>query len=121
MGLVHRGWALVPPWMPDIPEIREDLADFYGCVAFLDRQFGRLLDALDETDLSERTIVLYTTDHGELRNLIADASGSPQLAELRAALDRHLEATEDPFRFFRNDLPLPPKTYETVRNWQPSG
>jgi N-sulfoglucosamine sulfohydrolase len=56
--------VLVPPWMPDIPEIREDLADFYGCVAFLDRQFGRLLSALDETGLSDGTVVLFTTDHG---------------------------------------------------------
>lgn len=54
----------VPPWMPDIPEIRGDLADFYGCVGFLDRQFGRLLDVLDETGLAAETIVVFTTDHG---------------------------------------------------------
>ena len=54
----------VPPWMPDIPEIREDLADFYGCVSFLDTQFGRLLDVLEETGLDRSTLVIFTTDHG---------------------------------------------------------
>ncbi len=70
-------------------------------------------------------VILFTahdlgTDPGERRNLIEDASRSPHLAELRAALDRHLEATDDPFRFLRNDLPLPPETCEAVRNFQPS-
>jgi N-sulfoglucosamine sulfohydrolase len=54
----------VPPWMPDLPEIREDLADFYGCVGFLDSQFGRLLEVLDRTGLAADTVVLFTTDHG---------------------------------------------------------
>ncbi|NUN94817.1 MAG: sulfatase-like hydrolase/transferase, partial [Candidatus Omnitrophica bacterium] len=39
---------------------------YYGCVAFIDRQLGRVLDVLEETGLSERTIVAYTSDHGEM-------------------------------------------------------
>jgi arylsulfatase A-like enzyme len=256
----------VPPWMPDIPEIREDLSDFYGAVGFLDRQFGRLLDALDKTGLAKDTIVLFTTDHGasflhgkasvydggvkvalqmrapgllpasrrvesltahvdllptlfellglpapagiqghtfaaqarsesggrryvygeknytnyydptrwartqqykyirkglrtnvfdfvipelefqradfrrvravwdfyspqrhteelydlaqdpgELKNVAEDPAYAKPLAELRAALDRHLEATDDPFRYLRNDLPMPRDTYAAVR------
>jgi arylsulfatase A-like enzyme len=54
----------VPPWMPDIPEIREDLADFYGCISFMDSQFGRMLDALDAAGLAANTLVVFTTDHG---------------------------------------------------------
>ena len=54
----------VPPWMPDIPEIRSDLADFYGCVSFMDAQFGRMLDILDATGLNENTLVVFTSDHG---------------------------------------------------------
>lgn len=269
---VDRDRVRVPPWMPDIPEIREDLADFYGCVAFLDRHFGRLLDVLDETGLSDGTIVVFTTDHGasflhgkasvydggvkvalqmrapgilpagrrvgaltahvdilptlfellalplpagiegrsfaaqargegggrrfvfgeknytnyydptrwvrtsrfkyirkglctnvfdfvipelelqradfrrlrsvwdfysprrcteelydigedpgELRNLVEDSSRSALLGELRAALDRHLDETADPFRFLRNDLPLPRETYGAVRDRQSDG
>ncbi len=34
-------------------------------IAFADRQIGRLLDALDELGLDDRTIVIFTSDHGE--------------------------------------------------------
>jgi arylsulfatase A-like enzyme len=54
----------VPPWMPHIPEIRLELAQFYGAVRHLDAQVGRVLDALDETGLAANTIVVWTTDHG---------------------------------------------------------
>jgi arylsulfatase len=34
-------------------------------IAFSDRQVGRLLDLLDELDLADDTVVLFTSDHGE--------------------------------------------------------
>lgn len=37
---------------------------YYACVSFIDAQVGRLLDALDELQLSERTIVVFWSDHG---------------------------------------------------------
>lgn len=39
---------------------------YYGCITFIDSQLGRLLDALDESGLSENTVVAYTSDHGEM-------------------------------------------------------
>lgn len=38
---------------------------YHGMCTFVDRQLGRVLDALDEAGLSENTIVIYTSDHGE--------------------------------------------------------
>ena len=55
------------------------------------------------------------TDPGELTNLIDDPAYADAAAELRAALDAHLEATDDPFRHLRNDLLMPATTYEDVR------
>ena len=39
---------------------------YYGLCSFLDRQVGRVLQVLAETGLSEDTLVVYTSDHGEM-------------------------------------------------------
>ncbi|HDP35743.1 MAG TPA: hypothetical protein ENN29_11620 [Candidatus Hydrogenedentes bacterium] len=39
---------------------------YLGCVHFVDDVVGRFLDALDETGLAERTVFIYTSDHGEM-------------------------------------------------------
>ena len=39
---------------------------YYGCVTFIDRQLGRVLDAIEKSPLRENTIVVYTSDHGEM-------------------------------------------------------
>ena len=54
----------LPPWMPDIPEARQDLADFYGDVSHLDRWMGELVKALERSGLAENTILIFTSDHG---------------------------------------------------------
>ncbi len=41
-----------------------DLAVYYAVVSHMDRQIGRILDALRETDQEKRTIVIFTSDHG---------------------------------------------------------
>lgn len=42
----------------------QHLPGYYGMVRRLDEAFGRVLDALRSLHLSEDTIVLFTTDHG---------------------------------------------------------
>jgi choline-sulfatase len=46
-------------------EIRNVTAAYYGCCSRLDRQIGRVLDALAETGLTDSTRIVYTSDHGE--------------------------------------------------------
>lgn len=49
-------------------EFRTEYDDGYlGEVAYFDEQFGRLLDALREMRLAEKTLVILTSDHGEGR------------------------------------------------------
>jgi arylsulfatase A-like enzyme len=54
----------VRPFLPDIPEVRKDLADFYGSIQHMDQAVGVVLGALDEAGLAQNTIVLFVTDHG---------------------------------------------------------
>ncbi|WP_227999633.1 sulfatase [Mycolicibacterium sp. P1-5] len=54
----------VPDFLPDTPEVRGDLADFYGSIAVADAAVGRLLDTLDDTGLAANTWVVFLTDHG---------------------------------------------------------
>lgn len=42
----------------------QHLGGYYGMVKRLDEALGRLLDALKSLDLSDQTIVLFTSDHG---------------------------------------------------------
>lgn len=54
----------VPAWLPDIPEVRGELADLYGAIRNADENVGRILSALDASDLSGNTLVIFTADHG---------------------------------------------------------
>ena len=45
--------------------IRNMMAAYYGACTYLDGQIGRALSALDENGLSDRTRVIYSSDHGE--------------------------------------------------------
>jgi arylsulfatase A-like enzyme len=54
----------LPDYLPDTPEVRQDLADFYGSIATADTAVGVLLDTLADTGLDASTWVIFLTDHG---------------------------------------------------------
>lgn len=47
-------------------ERRKITASYYGMVSLLDHQVGRILDHLEATGQLGNTIIVFTTDHGEL-------------------------------------------------------
>jgi arylsulfatase A len=49
---------------------------YFGCVSMLDHHIGRLLTKLDELNLTENTIVVFTSDNGP-EHRTATAFGSP--------------------------------------------
>jgi arylsulfatase A-like enzyme len=53
---------------PDLAPFRGDwksqLPDYYGIVARIDEQFGRVIEELKAQDMLDNTIVVMTTDHG---------------------------------------------------------
>jgi N-sulfoglucosamine sulfohydrolase len=74
----HRSWTekprgvtfdparlVLPPDMPDLPEVRADYAMFLYSVYNLDRGFGILMKILAERALAENTLVVFMGDNGE--------------------------------------------------------
>ena len=54
----------VPPFLPDVPVVREDIADYLGeCQAF-DAGLGVLLDELEKTRELDNTLIVVSGDHG---------------------------------------------------------
>ncbi len=47
-------------------EIRKFLAGTYGSISMVDHSIGKILAALEKLGLSQNTIVIYTSDHGDL-------------------------------------------------------
>jgi arylsulfatase A-like enzyme len=94
LGLFHDDWdpALPPNFADDLsqqpegvhsyketvrltygapPDDREDLWNnrrnyLINCMRLVDREFGKILDAMDRQGLWENTVVIYTSDHGEM-------------------------------------------------------
>ena len=54
----------VPGFLPDLPEIRKELAQYYSSVRRCDDTVGRILQALDDEGLRERTIIVFLSDNG---------------------------------------------------------
>ncbi len=50
---------------PRTPEmVRKELAVYYAVISHMDQQVGRILKALDDSGQRERTIVIFSSDHG---------------------------------------------------------
>lgn len=52
--------------LPEESVLRRVYAQYYGSVSFVDHNVGRILKAPDEEGLASNTVVVFTTDHGEL-------------------------------------------------------
>jgi arylsulfatase A-like enzyme len=54
--------------VPDQSELqlRHMTANYYGMISLIDHNVGRIMDALEAQGLADDTLVIYTTDHGEL-------------------------------------------------------
>ncbi len=63
-------YCLPPPTVPDLPETRRDIASFKEGARRLDERIGHVLAALDASGRAEETLVIVTTDHGTLCELL---------------------------------------------------
>jgi len=56
--------VIVPPYLPDIPACREELAQYYGSVQLADKGLLRLIEILRETGHWDDTLIIYVSDNG---------------------------------------------------------
>jgi N-sulfoglucosamine sulfohydrolase len=61
---VDAGAIVVPNCYPDVPEVRQDIADYYGAIQCVDEVFGAVLETLRRQGVLHETLVIYTSDHG---------------------------------------------------------
>ncbi|PSQ81619.1 MAG: sulfatase, partial [Bacteroidetes bacterium QS_1_65_9] len=54
----------VPPYYPDTPTVREDIARNYDNIARMDTAVGNVMDRLRDDGLLDETIVFFFGDHG---------------------------------------------------------
>ena len=51
-------------FLPDLPDVRKELAQYYASVYRCDQTVGAVLKALDESGLADNTIVMFISDNG---------------------------------------------------------
>jgi len=62
----HRPEAMiVPPLFPDTTPVHEDLARLADIITVMDLRVGQILKELDDAGLTENTIVIFWSDHGD--------------------------------------------------------
>jgi len=54
------------PLLEDADSLRKLRRAYYGLVTYIDRKVGDLLEALERTGQAENTIVVFTSDHGDM-------------------------------------------------------
>jgi N-sulfoglucosamine sulfohydrolase len=54
----------LPYFLPDQPEVRDDVADYYRAVSRLDAGVGLLLEALRTSGRADDTLVIFLSDNG---------------------------------------------------------
>ncbi|MGD1823037.1 MAG: sulfatase family protein [Pleomorphochaeta sp.] len=60
------GWAIhgCHSQLKNEKEAKKELAIYYSMVSLMDKYIGKILDKLDELNLTENTLIVFTTDHG---------------------------------------------------------
>ncbi|MEM6691909.1 MAG: sulfatase-like hydrolase/transferase, partial [Planctomycetota bacterium] len=62
--VIDRETVPVPPYYPDIPEVREEIAHHYDCLIKTDDQVGQVLAKLREIGELDNTLIFMFSDHG---------------------------------------------------------
>jgi len=56
--------VVVPDFLPDIPECRAELAQYYQAVSRVDQGVGHLMEILGKAGKYDNTVVIYISDNG---------------------------------------------------------
>jgi arylsulfatase A-like enzyme len=56
--------VIVPPHLPDTPEVRSELALYYDEITRLDGNVGRVIAELEQQGVADNTLILFISDNG---------------------------------------------------------
>ena len=56
--------AAVPPYLPDVQAVREDLANYYDEITRFDQNVGKVLEELERQGVEKNTVVMVISDNG---------------------------------------------------------
>lgn len=62
--VIHPDDVVVPPYYPDNPVVRRDIARVYSNNTIMDREVGEIITQLKEDGLYDNTIIVFYSDHG---------------------------------------------------------
>ncbi|REK09049.1 MAG: DUF4976 domain-containing protein [Planctomycetota bacterium] len=54
----------LPPFLPDVPVVRQDVADYLGEIAAFDAALGVLIEELEKAGKLDNTLIAVSGDHG---------------------------------------------------------
>ena len=91
----------VPGFLPDLPEVRREVAEYYTSVHRCDETVGAVLRALDESGMAGQTLVVFLSDNGMAfpfakTNVYLNSTRTPWIARWPGRIapgsvdDRHL-------------------------------
>ena len=103
--------SLLPyPQLESFDTLRSAEQGYYGGITAVDKEFARLLKALDDNGMADDTIVVYTSDHGEMMGSHGHmAKQMPHEESCRVPFLRPLAGDEGSRQRVRT-LSLPPST-----------
>ncbi|MBP7141694.1 MAG: sulfatase [Opitutaceae bacterium] len=82
----------VPPELPDTPETRKDLLNYYGGVMSMDEAAAKAIAALEKSGQLENTVVIYTSDNGwQMPRGLANCYDAGSRVPLAIRWGRHLQ------------------------------
>lgn len=60
----HPDEVPLPGFLPDLPKVRLEMAEYYTSVRRCDQIIGEVLKVLDDSEQSKNTVVIFLSDHG---------------------------------------------------------
>lgn len=61
---VNREDVTVPPYYPDHPVFREEIANHYDTICQMDKMLGEIIEGLKKDGLYDNTVIFFFSDHG---------------------------------------------------------
>ena len=56
--------VMVPAFLPDVPEVQQDILNYYAEVERFDRETGEILSFLEKDNALDNTLIVITSDNG---------------------------------------------------------